>query len=102
MVKFAWSQLALAQVEKSLYAAQLKVSQNNLDSAKKRYQAGSIALVDYERAQIESLDMQRLYQQAVLSEQVAQRQLSNLWGETKADIQLNATSMPWPDQSDAT
>jgi cobalt-zinc-cadmium efflux system outer membrane protein len=102
VVKFAWSQLALAQVEKSLYAAQLKVSQNNLDSAKKRYQAGSIALVDYERAQIESLDMQRLYQQAVLSEQVAQRQLSNLWGETKADIQLNATSMPWPDQSDAT
>ena len=102
VVKFAWSQLALAQVEKSLYAAQLKVSQNNLDSAKKRYQAGSIALVDYERAQIESLDMQRLYQQAVLAEQVAQRQLSNLWGETKADIQLNATSMPWPDQSDAT
>lgn len=102
VVKFAWSQLALAQVEKSLYAAQLKVSQNNLDSAKKRYQAGSIALVDYERAQIESLDMQRLYQQAVLEEQVAQRQLSNLWGETKADIQLNATSMPWPDQSDAT
>ena len=40
--------------------------------------------------------------QAVLAEQVAQRQLSNLWGETKADIQLNATSMPWPDQSDAT
>ena len=102
VVKFAWSQLALAQVEKSLYAAQLKVSQNNLDSAKKRYQAGSIALVDYERAQIESLDMQRLYQQAVLAEQVAQRQLSNLWGETKADVQLNATSMPWPDQSDAT
>ncbi len=102
VVKFAWSQLALAQVEKSLYAAQLKVSQNNLDSAKKRYQAGSIAFVDYERAQIESLDMQRLYQQAVLSEQVAQRKLSNLWGETKADIQLNATSMPWPDQSDAT
>ncbi|MEQ1112843.1 TolC family protein [Acinetobacter johnsonii] len=102
VVKFAWSQLALAQVEKSLYAAQLKVSQNNLDSAKKRYQAGSIALVDYERAQIESLDMQRLYQQAVLAEQVAQRQLSNLWGETKADIQLNATTMPWPDQSDAT
>lgn len=102
VVKFAWSQLALAQVEKSLYAAQLKVSQNNLDSAKKRYQAGSISLVDYERAQIESLDMQRLYQQAVLAEQVAQRQLSNLWGETKADIQLNATTMPWPDQSDAT
>ncbi len=102
MVKFAWSQLALAQVEKSLYAAQLKVSQNNLDSAKKRYQAGSIALVDYERAQIESLDIQRLYQQAVLAEQVAQRKLSNLWGETKADIQLNATSMSWPDQSDAT
>lgn len=102
VVKFAWSHLALAQVEKSLYAAQFKVSQNNLDSAKKRYQAGSIALVDYERAQIESLGMQRLYQQAVLSEQVAQRQLSNLWGETKADIQLNATSMPWPDQSDAT
>ena len=78
VVKFAWSQLALAQVEKSLFAAQLKVSQNNLDSAKKRYQAGSIALVDYERAQIESLDMQRLYQQAILAEQVAQRQLSNL------------------------
>lgn len=102
IVKFAWSQLALAEVEKLVYAAQLKVGQSNLDSTKKRYQAGSIALVDYERVQIEALENERLYQQAVLSHQVAQRQLSNLWGETTAEIQLNKTLMPWPDQSQET
>ena len=100
VVKFAWSQFALAEVEKTVYAAQLKVSQSNLDSAKKRYQAGSIALVDYERSQIEALENQRLYQQAVLNHQVSARQLSNLWGETSTEINLRQNSLPWPDQSD--
>ncbi len=102
IVKFAWSQLALAEVEKLVYAAQLKVGQSNVDSAKKRYQAGSIALVDYERVQIEALQNERLYQQALLNHQVAERQLSSLWGETTAEIQLNKTAMPWPDQSHET
>ena len=102
VVKFAWSQLALAQVEKSLYAAQLKVSQNNLDSAKKRYQAGSIALVDYERAQIESLDMQRLIPTSGTVRTSSTASTLKPLGRNQADIQLNATSMPWPDQSDAT
>lgn len=99
IVKYHWAQMSLAQVEQRIYEAQFKVSQDNLDSAKKRYQAGSIALVDYERAQIEALENQRLYQQALLSFQVAQHRLSNLWGEAKAEIDLTAVNMPWPEQS---
>lgn len=102
IVKFTWAQLVLAEVEQHIYVAQLKVSQNNLDSAKKRYQAGSIALVDYERAQIEALENQRLYQQASLDWRVAQHRLSNLWGETEADIQISKNQMPWPEQSQTT
>lgn len=100
IVKFAWSQLLLAQVEQSVYASQLTVSKANLDSAQKRYQAGSIALVDFERAQIEALDVKRLYQQALLNQQVAERQLSNLWGETAAAIQPNKKGVPWPEHSE--
>ncbi len=102
-MKFAWSQLALAQVEKSLYAAQLKVSQKQFRQCQKTLSGGQYCFgwtMNVRKSKV--WIVQRLYQQAVLSEQVAQRQLSNLWGETKADIQLNATSMPWPDQSDAT
>lgn len=102
IVEYVWSKMSLAEVEKALYTAQLKVSQSNLDSAQKRYQAGSIALVDYERAQIEALNIQRLYQQALLNHQVTQRQLSNLWGESSADIQFSTLSLPWPNQSDDT
>ncbi len=72
--------LPLAEVEQSAYSVQLKTSKANLDSAQKRYQAGSIALVDFERTQIEALKIQRLYQQAMLNKQAAGRQLSNLWG----------------------
>lgn len=99
IVKFAWSQLIVADVEQSIYASQRSVSQANLDSAQKRYQAGSIALVNYERAQIEAFEIQRLYQQAILNKQLAQRQLTNLWGDTSSDIQLNSSSIPWPDKS---
>ena len=99
IVKFAWSQLAIAQNEQSIYATQLKLSKSNLDSAQKRYQAGSIALVDVERAQIEALEIQRLYQQALLKQQTAARQLSNLWGETTSKIGLNNSVTPWPEQS---
>ncbi|RKG54376.1 TolC family protein [Acinetobacter cumulans] len=99
IVKFAWSQLAIAQNEQSIYATQLKLSKSNLDSAQKRYQAGSIALVDVERAQIEALEIQRLYQQVLLKQQTAARQLSNLWGETTSQIGLNNSVTPWPEQS---
>ena len=93
IVKFAWSQFALAEVEQSVYSVLLKTSKANLDSAQKRYQAGSIALVDFERAQIEALEIQRLYEQAMLNKQAAGRQLSNLWGgETSSHLQLNKTN----------
>lgn len=100
IVKFAWSQALLSKAESDLYAAQFKLSQSNLDSAKKRYQAGSIALVDYERAQIETLDNQRLYRQAEINHQTAVRQLSNLWGETTSKLQDSSSNEIWPKGSD--
>lgn len=102
IVKFAWSQLVLADVEQSVYASQLSISQGSLESAQKRYQAGSIALVDFERAQIEALEIQRRHQQATLNKQLAQRQLTNLWGDISSQIESNTSSIAWPEGTSAT
>ena len=83
IVQYAWSQVALFQLEKSLVAEQLQVSQENLDATMKRYQAGSIAQVDVDRIGIAHLENQRIYQQADLQLQVAQKQLAILWGENR-------------------
>ncbi|MCH7386304.1 TolC family protein [Acinetobacter modestus] len=80
IVQYAWSQVALFQLEKSLIAEQLQVSQENLDATMKRYQAGNIAQVDVERVRIAHLENQRIYQQADLQLRVAQQQLASFWG----------------------
>lgn len=96
VVKYAWAQYLLSETETTLFTKQLKVSQENLDSAQKRYQAGNIALVDYERAQIEHLDNQRQSQQARLALQSAQRQLSNLWGDAQPSFDIQSDALLWP------
>lgn len=80
IVQYAWSQVALFQLEKSLIAEQLQVSQENLDATMKRYQAGSIAQVDVERVRMAHLENQRIFQQADLQLQVAQKQLAGFVG----------------------
>ena len=80
IVQYLWSQVALFQLEKSLIAEQLQVSQENLDATMKRYQAGSIAQVDVERVRIAHLENQRIYQQADLQLRIAQQQLASFWG----------------------
>ena len=79
-MQYAWSQVALLQLEKSLVAEQLQVSQENLDATMKRYQAGNIAQVDVERVRIAHLENQRIFQQADLQLQVAQKQLAGFVG----------------------
>ena len=98
VVKYAWAQYLLSETETTIFAKQLKLSQGNLDSAKKRYQAGSIALVDFERAQIEHLDIQRQSQQALLALQASQRQLSNLWGESQPSLSVQSNKVVWPSE----
>lgn len=98
VVKYAWAQYLLSETETSIFAKQMKVSQANLDSANKRYQAGSIALVDYERAQIDHLEIQRQYQQALLALQASQRQLSNLWGESQPSLSVQSNKVVWPSE----
>lgn len=98
IVKHVWAQYILSETEKAIFAKQIKASQANVDSAKKRYQAGSIALVDYERAQIEHLDIQRQSQQALLTLQTSQRQLSSLWGETQVSFKIQPKNLVWPSE----
>ena len=98
IVKYAWSQLLIMQSEAQIQKSQLQVSRETLDSAKKRYQAGSIALVEYERAQIEAAENERNYQQAILNKEIAKRNLSNLWGETEAEVKVDSNRIYWPDQ----
>ena len=98
VVKYAWAQYLLSETETTIFAKQLKLSQSNLNSTKKRYQAGSIALVDYERTQIEHLDSQRQYQQALLAQQASQRQLSNLWGDSQPSLSVLSNKVVWPSE----
>ncbi|CAI3143700.1 Cobalt-zinc-cadmium resistance protein CzcC [Acinetobacter oleivorans] len=88
IVKYFWSQVALLELEKSLIAEQLEVSQENLQASEKRYQAGSIAQVDVDRVRMSHLENQRLYQQVDLKLQVAKQQLVNLWGGGSSQFQL--------------
>ncbi|EHU1489667.1 TolC family protein [Acinetobacter baumannii] len=92
IVKYFWSQVALLELEKSLIAEQLSVSQENLSASEKRYQAGSIAQVDVDRVRMSHLENQRLYQQVDLKLQVAKQQLANLWGGDSNQIQLSQSS----------
>lgn len=89
IVQYAWSQVALWQLEKSLIAEQLQVSQQNLEATEKRYQAGSIAQVDVERVRIAHLENQRIYQQADLQLQVAQQQLASFWGSDSNQYRIS-------------
>lgn len=89
IVQYAWSQVALWQLEKSLIAEQLQVSQQNLEATEKRYQAGSIAQVDVERVRIAHLENQRIYQQADLQLQVAQQQLASFWGSDSNQFRIS-------------
>lgn len=88
IVKYFWSQVALLELEKSLIAEQLEVSQENLLASEKRYQAGSIAQVDVDRVRMSHLENQRLYQQVSLKLNVAKQQLVNLWGGGSSQFQL--------------
>ncbi|WP_368570834.1 TolC family protein [Acinetobacter haemolyticus] len=88
IVQYAWSQVALLQLEKTAIAEQLQVSQQNLEATEKRYQAGSIAQVDVERVRIAHLENQRIAQQADLQLQVAQKQLAGLWGESTPSFSI--------------
>ena len=89
IVQYAWSQVALWQLEKSLIAEQLQVSQQNLGATEKRYQAGSIAQVDVERVRIAHLENQRIYQQTDLQLQVAQQQLASFWGSDSNQFRIS-------------
>ena len=96
-VKYQWSQLAIFELERNVVQEQLKVSEENLNAIQKRYQAGSVAQVDEDRARLSHAENARLYRQADLQVQVAKQQLSNLWGDADKSIHigLNPQSL-WP------
>ncbi|MBP2545654.1 TolC family protein [Acinetobacter guillouiae] len=96
-VKYQWSQLAIFELERNVVQEQLNVSEENLNAIQKRYQAGSVAQVDVDRARLSHAENARLYRQADLQVQVAKQQLSNLWGDADKSIRigLNPQSL-WP------
>lgn len=99
-VKYLWSQLAIAELEKNIVQAQLSVSEANLNAIQKRFQAGSVAEVDLKRAQLSHTESIRLFKQADLQVQLAQQQLSNIWGASDKTIQIQlAANRLWPQDS---
>ena len=96
-VKYLWSQLAIFELEKNIIREQLNVSEDNLNAIQKRYQAGSVAQVDVDRARLSHAENVRLFQQADLQLQVATQQLSNVWGESDKSIRIGLTPQSlWP------
>ena len=96
-VKYLWSQLAVFELERNVVREQLTVSEENLTAIQKRYQAGSVAQVDVDRAKLSHLENARLYRQADLQVQVATQQLSHLWGESNLSIHIGLSPQSlWP------
>ncbi|BCU65384.1 hypothetical protein F941_00993 [Acinetobacter bouvetii DSM 14964 = CIP 107468] len=96
-VKYVWSQLAIAELEKNIVHEQLRVSEENMNAIEKRFNAGSIAQVDVNRARLSYAENIRLFRQADLQVQVATQQLSNLWGTSDKSLQINLSPQKlWP------
>ncbi|RZG65893.1 TolC family protein [Acinetobacter bouvetii] len=96
-VKYVWSQLAIAELEKNIVHEQLRVSEENMKAIEKRFNAGSIAQVDVNRARLSYAENIRLFRQADLQVQVATQQLSNLWGTSDKSLQINLSPQKlWP------
>jgi cobalt-zinc-cadmium efflux system outer membrane protein len=96
-VKYVWSQLAIAELEKNIVHEQLRVSEENMKAIEKRFNAGSIAQVDVNRARLSYAENIRLFRQADLQVQVAIHQLSNLWGTSDKSLQINLSPQKlWP------
>ena len=96
-VKYLWSQLAIFELEKNIIREQLNVSEDNFNAIQKRYQAGSVAQVDVDRAKLSHAENVRLYRQADLQVQVATQQLSNVWGEEDKNIRIGWSPQAlWP------
>lgn len=96
-VKYQWSQLAIFELERNVVQEQLNVSEENLNAIQKRYQAGSVAQVDVDRARLSHVENARLYRQADLQVQVAKQQLSNLWGDADKSIRIGLSPQSlWP------
>ncbi|MCJ8161448.1 TolC family protein [Acinetobacter sp. A7.4] len=96
-VKYLWSQLAIFELERQLLQEQLQISEENLKVIQKRYQAGSVAQVDVDRAQLSHAENLRVFRQADLQVQVAQQHLSNTWGERDKSITVALVAQHlWP------
>ena len=96
-VKYLWSQLAIFELEKNIIREQLNVSEDNFNAIQKRYQAGSVAQVDVDRARLSHAENVRLFQQADLQLQIATQQLSNLWGDADKSIHIGLSPQSlWP------
>lgn len=97
VVKYLWSQLAIFELERNVVREQLSVSEDNLNAIQKRYQAGSLAQVDVDRAKLSHSENARLYRQADLQVQVATQQLSHLWGNMDRSIRIGLSPQSlWP------
>ena len=96
-VKYLWSQLAISELEYNVVREQLTVSEENLNAIQKRYQAGSVAQVDVDRAKLIHAENLRLYRQADLQVQIATQQLSNVWGDADKSVRIGLSPQSlWP------
>jgi outer membrane protein, heavy metal efflux system len=100
VVKNLWSKVMLSEVEASLLMEQLKVSEESLKVAERRFNAGSISQVDVDRVKLTHVQNIKLVQQVGLQLQVARKQLANLWGESESSnvVGHDITSF-WPQKT---
>lgn len=100
IVKHLWSQIILSKVESTLLKEQLAVSQDSLQAAEKRFQAGSIAQVDVDRVRLTHLENVKLLEDVNLRLEIEEQQLANLSGQTASNVILNQDVQSlWPEQT---
>ncbi len=96
-MKYVWSQLAIAELEKNIVNEQLRVSQENLQAIEKRFNAGSIAQVDVNRARLSHAENIRLFRQARLTGTSGHPTIIKFMGTSDKSLQVNLSSQKlWP------
>lgn len=100
IVKAAYAEILVLQQQQKILHKQLDSSQKILDAARLRYQAGSIAQVDFDRSLMSHVENQRAFQESEQLLRVSKQKMAALWGGSSSDFSvLDDTASIWPVQA---
>lgn len=100
IVKAAYAEIVVLQQQQKILRKQLDSSQKILNAARLRYQAGSIAQVDFDRSLMSHVENQRAFQESEQLLRISKQKMAALWGEFSSEFSvLDDTASIWPVQA---